>query len=53
MLTLSAQTQIYIAIGATDMRKGFDSLCGLVIEQLKKDPLCGSRICLSTNVVIA
>jgi transposase len=42
MLTLSAQTQIYIAMGATDMRKGFDGLCGLVIDQLKKDPLCGS-----------
>ena len=42
MLTLSAQTQIYIALGATDMRKGFDGLCGLVIDQLKKDPLCGS-----------
>lgn len=42
MLTVSAQTQIYIALGATDMRKGFDGLCGLVIEQLKKDPLCGA-----------
>ena len=42
MLSLSAQTRIYIALGATDMRKGFDGLCGLVIEQLKQDPLCGA-----------
>jgi transposase len=42
MLSLSATTRIYIALGATDMRKGFDGLCGLVIEQLKQDPLCGA-----------
>ena len=42
MLSLSAQTRIYIALGATDMRTGFDGLCGLVIEQLKQDPLCGA-----------
>ena len=42
MLTLSSQTQIYIALGSTDMRKGFDGLCGLVIQHLKKDPLCGA-----------
>jgi transposase len=42
MLSLSATTRIYIALGATDMRKGFDDLCGLVIEQLKQDPLCGA-----------
>lgn len=42
MLSLSASTRIYIALGATDMRKGFDGLCGLVIEQLKQDPLCGA-----------
>jgi len=42
MLSLSASTRIYIALGATDMRKGFDGLCGLVIEHLKQDPLCGA-----------
>lgn len=42
MLTISAQTRIYIALGATDMRKGFDGLCGLVIQQLQQDPLSGS-----------
>lgn len=42
MLSLSASTRIYIALGATDMRKGFDGLSGLVIEQLKQDPLCGA-----------
>lgn len=42
MLTISAQTQIYIVLRATDMRKGFDGLCGLVIQHLEKDPLCGA-----------
>jgi transposase len=42
MLTVSAQTRIFMALGATDMRQGFDGLCGIVIEQLKKDPLCGA-----------
>ncbi len=42
MLTISAQTRIYIALGATDMRKGFDGLCGMVIQHLQKDPLCGA-----------
>lgn len=42
MLSLSASTRIYMAVGATDMRKGFDGLCGLVTSQLGHDPLCGS-----------
>jgi transposase len=42
MLTLSSQTRIFIALGATDMRKGFDGLCSLVLEHMKMDPLCGA-----------
>jgi len=42
MLTISAQTRIYISLQATDMRKGFDGLCGLVSESLKQDPLSGA-----------
>ena len=34
--------RIYLAVGATDMRKGFDSLAALVREQLGYDPLSGS-----------
>lgn len=39
MISLSADTKIYIALGATDMRKGFDGLSAIVIGTLKQDPL--------------
>jgi transposase len=42
MLSLSASTRIYIALGATDLRKGFDGLCGLVSKHLMHDPLSGA-----------
>lgn len=42
MLSLAASTRVFIAMGATDMRKGFDGLCGLVTGQLKSDPLSGA-----------
>lgn len=32
---------VYAHATPTDMRKGFDSLCGLVAESLAKDPLSG------------
>jgi transposase len=38
---LSAATRIYLAPGATDMRKGFNGLYGLVRDQLLCDPLSG------------
>jgi len=34
-------TRIYLAAGATDMRKGFDGLYGLVRDRLSDDPLSG------------
>lgn len=42
MLSLSASTRIYLALDATDMRKGFDGLCGLISSRLGQDPLSGS-----------
>lgn len=42
MLSLSASTQVFLALGATDMRKGFDGLSGLVMNQLRGDPLSGA-----------
>ncbi len=42
MLSVSSSTRIFISIGATDMRKGFDGLCGLVANELKQDPLSGA-----------
>jgi transposase len=41
MLGLGAATRIYLAVGATDMRKGFDGLFALVGQQLALDPLSG------------
>ena len=41
MFGMGAATRIYLAPGATDMRKGFDGLYGLVRDQLLCDPLSG------------
>jgi transposase len=41
MITLPAGTQIWLAAGVTDMRKGFDGLAGLVQSQLAHNPFCG------------
>jgi len=37
MIALPSGTQIWIAAGVTDMRKGFDTLCALVQETLVGD----------------
>ena len=41
MFGLGAATRVYLAVGATDMRKGFDGLYGLVRQRLAADPLSG------------
>jgi transposase len=41
MLGLGSATRIYVAVGATDMRKGFEGLYGLVGERLGCDPVSG------------
>lgn len=41
MLHLSPAMQYYLYTGNTDMRKGFDSLCGIVSSQMKLDALSG------------
>ena len=35
-------SRIFIAMGVTDLRKGFDGLSGIVSSQLKEDPLSGA-----------
>lgn len=42
MLHLSAAVRYYLYTGHTDMRKGFDSLCGIVSSQMELDALCGA-----------
>ncbi|MCW5796848.1 MAG: IS66 family insertion sequence element accessory protein TnpB [Nitrospira sp.] len=41
MFSLGPATKVYVATGATDMRKGFDGLFGLVRDELQADPLSG------------
>lgn len=41
MLTLSPAVRIYIATGATDLRRAIDGLSALVRERLFLDPLSG------------
>jgi transposase len=42
-------TQIYLAAGATDMRKGFDGLYGLVRDKLLLEPLSGHMFLFSNR----
>ena len=42
MLTLSPAVRIYLAAGATDLRKGFDGLAAIAREVLLRDPLSGA-----------
>ena len=41
MITVPAGVRIHLALGATDMRKGFDGLSLLVQEVLRADPFSG------------
>ncbi len=41
MFAIGAATRIYVATGATDMRKSFNGLAGLVRERLESDPTNG------------
>lgn len=41
MLSFTSATKVYLVSGATDMRKQFDSLAGLVRGELGEDPLSG------------
>lgn len=42
MLGLSAKHNYFYYAKATDLRKGFDGLCGLVRSEMKGNPLDGS-----------
>jgi len=41
MIAVPAGVRIHLALGATDMRKGFDGLALLVQEVLRADPFSG------------
>src|SRR4030042_7139048 len=44
MLTIPPSVRIYAALGATDLRRGMDSLSALVREHLGLEPLSGRLI---------
>ena len=41
MFNLNDSLQYYLCSSSVDMRKGFDSLCGVVREGMGRDPHCG------------
>jgi len=41
MFTLTSTYRYYFYAGATDMRKGFDGLCGLVHQELRRRSVTG------------
>jgi transposase len=41
MISLQGETRIFIALGPTDMRKGFDALAAIGAQHLKLNPLSG------------
>jgi len=49
---LGPATRIYLAAGATDMRKGFEALYGLVRDRLLCEPLSGHLFCSATPSAI-
>jgi len=42
---LGPATRVYLAVGATDLRKGFEGLFGLVKDRLELEPLSGHVVC--------
>jgi transposase len=41
MIGLPAGTQIWLAVGVTDLRRGFTGLSGMVQTKLEQDPFAG------------
>lgn len=41
MISLSSATRVFVVTGATDMRKSFNGLYGIVRHQLEADPTSG------------
>lgn len=45
MIELTGTTRVYLATGATDLRKSIDALSLLVVEVLEGDPLSSHLFC--------
>ena len=49
MIPIGPATRVFLAPGATDLRKGFDGLNDLVRHQLREDPLSGHLFVFSNR----
>jgi len=49
MMPVGPATRIYLAAGATDLRKSFEGLSDLVRHQFKEDPLSGHLFVFSNR----
>jgi transposase len=52
MIAIPPGVRIYLAMGPTDMRKGFDGLSMLAQEVLKQEPFSGTCSCSAASAVI-
>ena len=52
MIAIPPGVRIYLAMGPTDMRKGFDGLSMLAQELLKKDPFRATCSCSAASAAI-
>jgi len=41
MLSWTSSTRIFLVAGVTDMRKSFNGLAGIILNELQRDPLSG------------
>jgi transposase len=48
MIALGEDTRVYLAVGATDMRKSIDALSALVVDVLHQDP-CSHQVFIFCN----
>jgi transposase len=49
MMPLGPATRIYLAAGATDLRKSFEGLSDLVRHRFQQDPLSGHLFCFANR----
>jgi transposase len=49
MLGITAHTQVFIRSGATDGRSGFEALKGIVVKEIREDPLAGGQLFVFAN----
>jgi transposase len=48
VITLGEDTRVYLAVGATDLRKSIDALSALVVDVLHQDP-CSNQVFVFCN----